>query len=216
MANLKLISFKICPFVQRAVVALKLKAIDYDIEYIDLANPPEWFLKISPMGKVPVLLVDDTILFESAVIADYLDEEFDLELHPADPLVKAQQRALVEFGSAMLMTQWQMCIALEESSYQEQLSNLKNQLQQLQEHLKSGPFFNGEHLAMIDVSFAPLMMRLDIIQRNFIDDIFAKTPKVREWADNLLALPEVKQSVVENMEELLLGRIKGAGGFIAS
>jgi len=216
MANLKLISFKICPFVQRAVIALKLKEIEYDIEFIDLANPPEWFLKISPMGKVPVLLVDDTVLFESAVIADYLDEEFDLELHPADPLVKAQQRALVEFGSAILMSQWQMCMAPDEAGYKEQLGNVQKQLQQLEGHLKDSPYFNGEHLSMIDVSFAPLMMRLDIIQRNFVGEIFDDRPKVKQWADNLLALQEVKDSVVENLEALLIGRIKGAGGFLAA
>lgn len=216
MANLKLISFKICPFVQRAVIALKLKEIEYEIEYIDLSNPPEWFLKISPMGKVPVLMVGETVLFESAVIADYLDEEYDLELHPADPLTKAQQRALVEFGSAILMTQFQMCMTPEEAGYLEQRGNLLNQLKQLEGHLNQAPYFNGENLSMIDVSFAPLMMRLDIIQRNFLSDIFADVPKVQAWAENLLALTEVKQSVVENMEQLLLGRIKGAGGFIAS
>jgi len=216
MASLKLISFKICPFVQRAVIALKLKEIEYDIEYIDLGNPPEWFLKISPMGKVPLLLVDDTVLFESAVIADYLDEEYDLELHPADPLEKAQQRALVEFGSAMLMTQWQMCTASDEAAFNEQLTALKNQLQQLQGHLKETPFFNGEHLSMIDVSFAPLMMRLDIIQRHFVNHIFADVPDVKTWADNLLALEEVKQSVVEELEELLIGRIKMAGGYLTA
>ena len=215
MAKLKLISFKICPFVQRAVIALKLKEIEYDIEYIDLANPPEWFLKISPMGKVPLLLVDDTVLFESAVITDYLDEEYDLELHPADPLEKAQQRALVEFGSAMLMTQWQMCTAADEAAFNEQLAALNNQLQQLQGHLKATPFFNGKHLSMIDISFAPLMMRLDIIQRHFVSQIFTDVPVVKTWTDNLLALDEVKQSVVTELEELLIGRIKMAGGYLS-
>ena len=45
----KLISFKLCPFVQRAAIALRYKAIEYDIDYVDLANPPEWFLKLTPL-----------------------------------------------------------------------------------------------------------------------------------------------------------------------
>ncbi len=61
--SLHLISFKTCPFVQRAVITLKHKNIDFDITYIDLADPPDWFLEISPLEKVPVLKVDDEILF---------------------------------------------------------------------------------------------------------------------------------------------------------
>jgi hypothetical protein len=60
--SLHLISFKTCPFVQRAVITLKHKNIDFDITYIDLAEPPDWFLEMSPLGKVPVLKVDDEIL----------------------------------------------------------------------------------------------------------------------------------------------------------
>ena len=70
----ELISFKLCPFVQRSVIVLLEKEAPFDITYIDLSNPPDWFKAISPMGKVPVLKVDDTVLFESAVIMEYLDE----------------------------------------------------------------------------------------------------------------------------------------------
>ena len=58
--SLHLISFKTCPFVQRAVITLKHKNIDFEITYIDLADPPDWFLEMSPLNKVPVLKVDDT------------------------------------------------------------------------------------------------------------------------------------------------------------
>ena len=57
--KLKLVSFKICPFVQRSAITLLEKGIDYEIVYIDIKNPPDWFLAISPFGKVPVLKVDD-------------------------------------------------------------------------------------------------------------------------------------------------------------
>ncbi len=56
-AALKLISHKLCPYVQRAVIALKEKGVPFERIDIDLANKPDWFLKISPLGKVPVLLV---------------------------------------------------------------------------------------------------------------------------------------------------------------
>ena len=54
-AALKLISHKLCPYVQRAVIALNEKGVPFERIDIDLANKPDWFLKISPLGKVPVL-----------------------------------------------------------------------------------------------------------------------------------------------------------------
>ncbi|MGB0713712.1 MAG: glutathione S-transferase N-terminal domain-containing protein, partial [Gammaproteobacteria bacterium] len=66
--SLELVSFKLCPFVQRAVITLKHHGIDYDITYINLDEPPEWFHEVSPMEKVPVLRVDgEHNMFESAV-----------------------------------------------------------------------------------------------------------------------------------------------------
>jgi len=69
----ELISFELCPFVQRSVITLLQKGVDFKINYIDIHDPPEWFQQISPLGKVPVMRVDNTVLFESAVINEYLD-----------------------------------------------------------------------------------------------------------------------------------------------
>ena len=58
-APLKLISHKLCPYVQRAVIALTEKGIAFERIDIDLVHKPEWFLAISPLGKTPVLKVGD-------------------------------------------------------------------------------------------------------------------------------------------------------------
>ena len=55
---MKIISFKICPFVQRVTALLEAKDIPYDIEFISLSDKPQWFLDISPNGQVPVLITD--------------------------------------------------------------------------------------------------------------------------------------------------------------
>src|ERR1700704_2990805 len=99
---LKLISHKLCPYVQRAVIALTEKGVTFERIDIDLANKPDWFLQISPLGKTPVLQVGDTAIFESAVILEYLEETQAKPLHPADPLARAEHRAWIEFGSAIL------------------------------------------------------------------------------------------------------------------
>src|SRR5215475_6014625 len=101
-APLKLISHKLCPYVQRAVIALTEKGVPFERIDIDLGNKPDWFLKISPLGKTPVLLVGDHAIFESAVILEYLEETQPNSLHPANALRRADHRAWIEFGSAVL------------------------------------------------------------------------------------------------------------------
>src|SRR5881398_242144 len=100
--KLKLISHRLCPYVQRAIIALTEKGVPFERVDIDLANKPDWFLAISPLGKTPVLVVGEHAIFESAVILEYLEETQDRPLHPADPLRRAEHRAFIEFGSAVL------------------------------------------------------------------------------------------------------------------
>ncbi len=79
------------------MILLRAKDIEFDVTYIDLLNKPDWFLEISPHGKVPVLKVGDEIPFESNAIAEYLDEVVPPRLHPEDPLARAKNRAWTDF-----------------------------------------------------------------------------------------------------------------------
>ena len=56
-----LISAYTCPWVQRAVIILRAKSVNYEVTYIDLRAKPDWFLEISPHGKVPVLMPSRSI-----------------------------------------------------------------------------------------------------------------------------------------------------------
>src|ERR1700747_38904 len=109
--KLTLISHKLCPYVQRAVIALTEKGVPFERIDIDLANKPDWFLKISPLGKVPVLTVGagqgEVALFESNVICEYIEEmQSGAKLHSQAPLQRAEHRAWMEFGSAILGDLW--------------------------------------------------------------------------------------------------------------
>src|SRR5262244_3814087 len=99
---LKLISHKLCPYVQRAVIALTEKGVPFERIDVDLANKPDWFLKISPLGRTPVLVVGEDAIFESAVILEYLEETQANPLHPANALRRAEHRGWIEFGAAIL------------------------------------------------------------------------------------------------------------------
>jgi glutathione S-transferase len=142
--QLHLISFKTCPFVQRAIITLKHKQIDYDITFIDLADPPDWFVELSPLKKVPVLKVDDEVLFESAVINEYLDEITGGDLQPRDALARARNRAWVEFASNMLGNLYMMKMSTSEDRYNKYRGTLVDQLHRVEKRLGDGPWFNGD------------------------------------------------------------------------
>ena len=72
------------------MILLRAKDVDFEVTYIDLQKKPDWFLKISPHGKVPVLLVDDEPLFDSNAIAEYLEDVILPSKHPSDPLKRAR------------------------------------------------------------------------------------------------------------------------------
>jgi len=208
-----LISFKTCPFVQRAVITLKHKQIDYDITYIDLADPPDWFLQLSPLKKVPVLKIDDEVLFESAVINEYLDEITGADLQPKDALQRARNRAWVEFASNMLGNLYMMKMSKDEAHYNRYRDTLVEQLQRVENRLGDGPWFNGEHFSLADTAFAPFFRQNSVAhnQMSVLDP--QSTPKVAAWAERLLALPEVRESVVDDFEDLYLAAMRKNGSY---
>ena len=195
---IKLVSFKLCPFVQRALIALEEKGVDYDIEYIDLENPPDWFKQRSPLGKVPLLLVKDNVLFESAVILDYLDEVYAPRLHPGEPFLRAQHKAWIEYGSGLLMKQHALALAQDEASYRLQLQELGDLLDGLVSPLDEGLFGGENSYSLVDVAFTPLFTRWQILV-GIRPELAASMPaRVAEWSRNLLARQSVRRSVVED------------------
>lgn len=214
--KLELISFKLCPFVQRAVIVLKKKAVDFDITYIDLNNPPEWFKDVSPLGQVPVLKVGDDVLFESFVIQEYVDEITPPSLQPVDPLLKAKNRAWSSFGGDILMAIHPMVTTKEEAVFNEKRTVVLQKLKQLEGIHSGGSFFNGSDFNMIDAAYAPMFMRMDFVKCLTNIDLLADTPKLSKWSNNLLALECVKQSVVPALPEMYKSMVKHMDGYLAS
>jgi len=214
--NLELVSFKVCPFVQRSVIALNEKNVDFKLTHIMPGNEPNWFKEVSPLGKVPVLLVDGQPVFESAVISEYLDEMYTPTLHPTDPLEKARHRSWVEFCSDLLGTQFRMVTAPNQEAFEKNLNQLKEGLARVGENLsEQAPFFSGEQMALVDTTYAPLFMRMAIVEQVFKVD-FAMSERVRAWSDALLAKDSVKTSVVGNFEEVFMMFLKKQDGYMVN
>ena len=206
--TLKLISHKLCPYVQRAVIALKENGVAFERIDIDLANKPDWFLKLSPLGKVPVLVVrsaeSEVALFESNVICEYIEEtQAGARLHPADPLTRAQHRAWMEFGSAILGDLWGLETTQDAATFAAKRDALAAKFARVEAALGEGPYFAGAQFSLVDAVFAPVFRYFDVFDAYGDLGIFAATPKVRAWRDQLAQRPSVQTAVGADYPELL-------------
>ena len=206
--TLKLISHKLCPYVQRAVIALKEKGVAFERIDIDLANKPDWFLKLSPLGKVSVLVVrsaeSEVALFESNVICEYIEEtQAGARLHPADPLTRAQHRAWMEFGSAILGDLWGLETTQDAATFAAKRDALAAKFARVEAALGEGPYFAGAQFSLVDAVFAPVFRYFDVFDVYGDLGIFAATPKVRAWRDQLAQRPSVQTAVGADYPELL-------------
>ena len=214
MSKPRLISFKVCPFVQRSVILLKEKEVDYDIEFIDVYDPPEWFKKLSPTGKVPVMEVEGTVLFESAVISEYIDEVYPPSLHPLNPLDKAKNRAWIEFTSPLYMGTFNLMMAKTQEEVDAAIEDMNNKLATLEVEKKNQPWFNGEDFSLVDIAMAPYFVRAQFYKKHFNLDLLKDFPRMQQWSEALLARQTVADSVVEGFDKMLLGRMQSNESFL--
>jgi len=203
LPKFKLISFPICPYVQRSLIILKEKNIPFEIEYINLMDPPVWFHDISPLGKVPVLLVDDKPLFESMVICDYLDEITEGSLYPSDVFLKAQNRAWIEFGNDILSTTFDFLRTDDQKKFNLCIDTLMDRFEMLEEEFSNGDYFNGTDFSIIDAVYAPIFRYHKRIEEYKDYGIFEDAPNVRAWGERLLERSSVMNSIPANYSEAL-------------
>lgn len=207
-APLVLVSHALCPYVQRAAIVLAEKGLPFERRDIDLADKPDWFLKLSPLGKVPVLLVQteagEVALFESNVICEYIEEtQGGAALHPQDALARAQHRAWMEFGSTILSELWGLETTTDPKVFESKRQAVAAKFARVEEALGDGPFFAGTAFTLVDAVFAPIFRYFDVFDRVIDLDVFTDTPKVRAWRRQLAVRPSVRSAVGTDYPELL-------------
>lgn len=203
-----LVSSVTCPWVQRSVIVMRAKGVDFDVTYINLREKPDWFLKISPHGKVPVLkLADGTALFESNAIAEYLDEVIAPQLHPADPVLRAKNRAWTDFLPTFA---WgpginNVSYAKDRETLDAAMETAKGRVKPLEEALaqrgNDGPYFNGPDLSLVDCAYGPFFQRFMIAERHLRSGLLDAFPLVKAWAETLLADDRITGAVPDNFAE---------------
>jgi glutathione S-transferase len=202
-AKLKLISHKLCPYVQRAVIALTERGVPFERIDIDLANKPDWFLAISPLGKTPVLQVGDKAIFESAVILEYLEETQPHPLHPADPLTRAEHRGWIEFGSTILNDIAGFYAAPDEATFAAKTAQLEQRFARLEGRVAASPWFDGGEFSLVDAVFGPVFRYFDVFDGIVDFGILAGKPKLARWRRALSARPSVRAAVSADYPVLL-------------
>ncbi len=71
---MKLIGSLTSPFVRKVQIVLAEKKIEHEFEVDSPWTPETKVPNINPLGKIPVLILDDsTVLFDSRVIVEYID-----------------------------------------------------------------------------------------------------------------------------------------------
>ncbi len=218
MSDLHLISHHLCPYVQRAVIVLSEKDIQHRRTYIDLKDKPDWFKALSPLGRVPLLEVGGETLFESQVIAEYLDEITPGSLHPDDPLEKARHRSWIEFGSETLNTIGGFYSAPDAAVFEQKRQALRGRLERIEPEI-TGPFFAGQYFHMIDGVFGTIFRYIDTFDGIADFGLLTDLPKTHAWREVIAARPSVATAAPDGypirLEQFLKARGSHLTGLLA-
>ncbi|CAM8993681.1 unnamed protein product [Rhodiola kirilowii] len=142
-----------CPFCQRVLLTLEEKHLPYDMKLVDLANKPDWFLTLSPEGKVPVAKLNGSWIADSDVITQALEEKF-----PTPPLSAPPEKAAI--GSKIFSTFIGFLKSKDPSDGTEQA--LLNELTSFDDYIKeNGPYINGQAVSAVDLSLGPKLYHMD-------------------------------------------------------
>jgi glutathione S-transferase len=216
IAELELISHHLCPYVQRAVITLLEKDVPHQRTYIDLSNKPNWFRQISPLGKVPLLKVSNEVLFESAVICEYLDEITPGSLHPSDPLAKAKHRAWIEFGSSILNAIAGFYNAPTEAALEQKRFDLIDKFAWIERHWQGDRYFSGNDFSLVDAVYGPIFRYFNVFDAIADFQVFSETPQVHNWRQALRDRSSVQQAVSADYPQQLLTFIKQRESYLST
>jgi glutathione S-transferase len=219
MTTYLLVSFKTCPWVQRAAIVLREKKVEFEFRHIEHDNRPDWFLAISPHKKVPVLRVDGKAsLFESNAIAEYLDETIAPRLHPADPIARAINRAWTDYVPTFASLVTASAYAETEAGYRDALAKVPIAFDRLERALQGqgdGPFFNGAAYSLVDAGYAPFLQRYFFLDRikphGRVDDY----PRLKAWGEALVRRASTHSFPPEEFERMYRANLKRRNAWLS-
>jgi glutathione S-transferase len=199
---------------------MRAKAVDFKVTYINLREKPDWFLAISPHGKVPVLQVEGVSLFESSAIAEYLDEVVQPRLHPENPITRAQHRAWTDYTPTFSSLLGGVYYSKADADLEPAMAAARVALAKLEAALKTtqangGPFFSGADICLVDAAYAPFFQRFQFVEDKLQTGLLAEFPRVHAWAQALLGSEIVSGSVAQSFPDEYTSALDRRGAFAA-
>lgn len=214
--KLELIGYDLCHYVHRSWITVLHKKLPCKITPISRSKTPDWFRAISPSGKVPVLRVDGhTIILESAVINEYLDEISGGGLMPDDPLQRALHRSWTAYGGGLLDDLHGLMHAKSERHFDAAVAGLHTKLAWVETSVGNGPLYNGSVVSLIDYAYAPLFVRTHHLGITPLLHQEGAYPKIRAWSEAVIKLPPVRASLENNFDRLLHASVRQTGPYAA-
>lgn len=205
---LRLYFNKFCPYVQRASIVLEEKGLTYEKVQVELHPVPEWYREVNPRMTVPTLAVGDAKVFESMIIAQYLDDAHPSPaLFPTDPLQRANARFFMEVVGEFNGACYGALRNFSDENKAEATSAATTLDALLTASSPAGPFFSGEAFGLADVALAPFVVRLLPVLRTLRGfDLLATHPRLAAFAAAVRERPSVKATSLAD----------GAGVFVYS
>ena len=203
MADIHFITAEVCPFAQRTHLALVEKGLEYEHSEVDLKNKPAWFEAVSPYSKVPVLKHGDRVVYESAIINEYVEETWpEPALMPTDPFRRAQARISIDYCNTRFIDAFYDLLSAREPAAQAELAaKLTGCFESMEEAglaaLGADPYWLGSDVSLVDLAYWPFFERLPALTHYRGVGIPESCPRLKAW---LAAMAE-RESVQRTRHE---------------
>ncbi|MFQ5785424.1 MAG: glutathione S-transferase family protein [Alphaproteobacteria bacterium] len=187
MAELEFITAEVCPFAQRTHIALREKGLDYAHREVDLSNKPAWFEAVSPYSKVPVLKRGDTVIYESAIINEFIEETWpEPPLMPADPARRAAARIWIDFANTRFSVSfYKVLLERDPEKRGDIAAALTTQLRFMETEglarLGAAPYWLGGDISLVDIAFYPHFERFAALTHYRGVAIPDDCPRLKAW-----------------------------------
>ena len=183
----------------RTRMVLHEKGIDFEVHEVDLSNKSEEFLSVSPYGKVPVLSVNGTSLYESNIVNEYLEEVYDSpRLMPENPEERASVRSWMAFADdyffpSVYRVRMGPQRGYSEDEIREAKEKLYDALSRLEHQLEGREYLVGEY-TLADIAHAGNFHRLRVLA-NSGEVSLEKYPSVMVWIERVESRQSYEASV---------------------
>ncbi len=198
MAEIEFITAEVCPFAQRTHLVLIEKGLDYEHREVDLSNKPAWFETLSPYSKVPVLKHGADVVYESAIINEFIEETWpEPALLPADPPRRALARIWIDFANSKLVPSfYKVLLERDLDKRREQIDTLAKRLHFMENEglakLGADPYWLGDAVSLVDFAFYPHFERFAALTHYRGVGIPDDCPGLTAWLAAMRRRPSVQ------------------------